>query len=55
LIVWRSPAEISLLDWVRWEADCRYLAGSDDIRVHREVEQYPWIKVACWLEQMESF
>jgi len=55
LIVCRSPKEISLLDRVRREPDCRYLVGSDDIRVHREVEKYPWIKGVCWLEQMESF
>jgi hypothetical protein len=55
LIVCRSPAEISLLDRVRRGPDSRYLIGSDDIRVHREMEQYPWIKGVCWLEQMESF
>jgi hypothetical protein len=55
LIVCRSPAEISLLDRVRREPDCCYLVGSDDIRVHREMEKYPWIQGVCWLEQMESF
>ncbi len=55
LIVCRGMSEISLLSQIRSQPGCDYIVASDDIRVHKEIKNYPWIKGAYWIEQMESY
>ena len=55
LLVCRGLGEIHLLQRFQPQPGCRYIVASDDLRVHLEMEKYPWVAEVCYLEQMESF
>lgn len=55
LIVCRSVEELRLLSRIKIEPESNYIVASDDLRVHREVEKYPWVNKVCFIEKMESF
>ncbi len=54
LLVCRSISEICLLKGFQPQPDCRYIVGSDDLRVHLEIGKYSWVAEVCYLEKMES-
>jgi hypothetical protein len=55
LLVCRGLSEIHFLRRFKSQPGCRYILASDDLRVHLEMEKYPWLTDVCYLEQMESF
>jgi hypothetical protein len=55
LLVCRGMGEIHVLLAFQPQLGCRYIVASDDLRVHMEMEKYPWVAEVCFLEQMESF
>lgn len=55
LIVCRSINEIHFLSHIKPQPEYCYIIASDDIRVQKIVNEYPWVNEVCWIEQMESF
>lgn len=55
LIVCRSLDEIRLLSHIKIDEENKYIIASDDTRVHKAVEKYPWVNKVYFVEKMESF
>jgi hypothetical protein len=55
LLVCRGYRDITLLEGFRPQPESRYIVASDDVRVHMEMEKYPWATGVVYLEEMEAF
>ena len=47
--------ELHFLSQIKPQSGYCYIIASDDIRVQKIVNEYPWVNDVCWIEQMESF
>ncbi|MDD4601883.1 MAG: hypothetical protein PHQ46_12650 [Negativicutes bacterium] len=55
LVICRDMKDIHLLSRIKHNIMNRYIVASDDIRVHKAIENLSWVNEVCFVEQMESF